>query len=178
MKWEDVIMRMRPKNGERERSMAVDSRTLNTRIFVKREAFAILSWGSKPGKAKDEIRTKLNDRVAPSDYPNSSRGITPGLINPSGPDTPRNRVPLPNKTIEDQTEEKQVTIVATADEDAVSDDGDSGSATVVMPRSEIDIAADRLLIVATKGPRVLEPGASANFEDYSPVTSSGDEIAN
>lgn len=184
MQWGDIIMRMRPKDGVRDRSVQVDTRALNVRIFGRRKAFSILSWGGKPGKAQGGIRAKLNARLAPSN-PNSSRGITPGLIDPNGPDTAANRVPLPNKRVadqtqgdqEDQTEEDQVTAAATAPQDAASDDDGSESDTEVKsrPRSEIEILADRLLIVATKGPRVLEPGASDNFEDYSPISSSGDE---
>ena len=206
--WEDIIMRIRPIGGVRERSVQVDTRTLNVRVFCKRDPFAILSWGGKQGKTQDGIRAKFNARIAPAN-PNSSRGMTPGLIDPNGPDTPANRVPLPNKTSGDQTQEDPFTAPATAHqdadsddagqlllkkliegqtqeeqatahEDATSDDEDSESDTEVgsRPRSGIEIAADRLLIIATKGPRVLEPGASDNFEDYSSTSSSDDEEIN
>ena len=35
-------------------------------------------------------------------------------------------------------------------------------------RTPVDFLADRLLIAASKGVRALEPGASTNFEDWSP----------
>ena len=205
--WEDIIMRIRPSWGVRDRSVQVDTRNLNVRVFIKREPFAIMSWGGRQGKTQDGIRAKFNARIAPANL-NSSRGMTPGLIDPNGPDTPANRIPLPNpnKTIGDQTQDDQVTAPATAHqdadvdhvgqlllrnliegqaqeeqatahEDAIADDEDAESDTEVgsRPRSEIEIAADRLLIIAIKGPRVLEPGASDNFEDYSSTSSSEDE---
>lgn len=185
-------MRIKPEgDGTRIRNPQEDSRLLNCRIFARRESFALLTWGPKPGNAQSRIRAKLNARVAPAPLdPNSSRGVTPGLIDPNGPDTPANRVRLPFEAKRKPRRRK-----APATLGLISDDDDDNAeantpqpqspppATSTSknrrppldPRSETAIKAHRLLIVGTKGKRALEPGASTNYEDWSASNSSDGE---
>ncbi|CAF9921038.1 MAG: hypothetical protein HETSPECPRED_004414 [Heterodermia speciosa] len=181
MSWADIIMRIRPANGSRTRDVQVDTRALNARIFNKRKEFGILSWdNSRGGKDEDSIAERL------SAYPgaierNSSRGVTPGLIDPTGPDVAANRVPVPDTSRKPYNKAGGPSNLAANTQNSsvsplssMSDLGSSLEHTPEPPpaardqRNPVDFLADRLLIAASKGVRALEPGASTNFEDWSP----------
>lgn len=102
---------------------------------------------------------------------NSSRGVTPGLIDPMGPDVEANRVPLPNfrkpynkKAKDGKASKKSVSESSGGDS---STDDDTPEPSSARGRTSTEILADRLLIVATQGARALEPGASTDFEEWS-----------
>ena len=113
---------------------------------------------------------------------NSSRGVTPGLIDPTGPDVDANRVPLPdsgdrklNRKLRDEAYTAQgpstaspshLSEVESTPESSTADHAPEPS-SAINRRTSTDILADRLLIVATHGARALEPGASTNFEEWS-----------
>ncbi|KAL8796515.1 MAG: hypothetical protein Q9195_001189 [Heterodermia aff. obscurata] len=209
LSWADIVMRMRPAEGLRTRDAAIDTRAMNARIFHKRNEFAILSWdNSRGGKDEDLIVEKL------CAYPgaiesNSSRGVTPGLIDLTGPDVETNRVPLPNAqsrkidralrdslasengkspqesagpAVEPYAPTNPPTNAQTASDSLSYDASDVESSLSSIfsarrtpepssprrRRTSTEILADRLLIVATKGARSLAPGASTNFEEWSP----------
>ena len=103
---------------------------------------------------------------------NSSRGVTPGLIDPTGPDVEANRVPLPNfrkpyyrKDKEGRTSKQSVGESSGSDSSTDEDTPEPSSAR--KRRTSTEILADRLLIVATQGARALEPGASSDFDEWS-----------
>ena len=113
---------------------------------------------------------------------NSSRGVTPGLIDPTGPDVEANRVPLPdpkarkvNRQLRNAAYTAQgpstasdfhLSEVESSSESSTADHAPEPTSTSNR-RTSTDILADRLLIVATQGARALEPGASTNFEEWS-----------
>lgn len=94
--YSDGIMRMEYA-GKRAnaRTEQVFKNTMNMDIARMRTRFNMLSWRdsriSKSAK-RDEVLARLNDQQKQA---NSTRGSTPGLIDPSLPDTPQNRVPIP-----------------------------------------------------------------------------------
>ena len=112
LSWDDIDMRMEyagaraahdhtidtASNNVTQQAVRAKNRFINalqTRCSRGRAAFTMLSWRertriSKVNKTRDEVLKQLSaDQIAN----NTTRGSTPGIINPLLPDTPANRVP-------------------------------------------------------------------------------------
>lgn len=91
----DIAMRQMPEQGIRRRTRDHDTKRLASMIDRHREAFCILDWYSNRG-AKAHLAEKLCEKVSLEQLQkNSTRGITPGLIDPKKGDVKENRIPLP-----------------------------------------------------------------------------------
>ena len=94
--YEDISMRQRPKDGVRSaESQRAEHNRLYVRVRSNREAFSILNWYPKPNTGL-EYTDRIRARFSPQQLrDNSSRGVTPGLINLEKGEVPGNRVPIP-----------------------------------------------------------------------------------
>ena len=93
--WVDITMRQRPQDGIRKESHNVEAHRLGQRIRCQRDLFSILEWypkGDTASEATDKIRARFSREQLLN---NSSRGVTPGLIDPEKGEAPGNRVPIP-----------------------------------------------------------------------------------
>lgn len=93
--YEDISMRQRPKTGTRTKDPRDDKARLRNRFETHREAFCVLNWKTvgknTPSAVTDRIRARFTLQQI---HNNSSRGVTPGLIDLSKGEVPGNRVPL------------------------------------------------------------------------------------
>ena len=109
--WDDIDMRMEYVGARAAHDHTIDTASRNvtkqavkaknkfvnalqTRCSRGRAAFAMVSWRertriSKANKTRDDVLKRLSaDQIAN----NTTRGLTPGIVNPLLPDTPANRV--------------------------------------------------------------------------------------
>ena len=90
----DIAMRQMPEQGIRTRTGHLESKRLASRISPHREPFCVLDWYGRRRAAR--LAEKLCEELCLEQLQkNSTRGITPGLIDPKKGDVPGNRVPLP-----------------------------------------------------------------------------------
>ena len=88
-------MRQMPKQGIRVRAHHHDGKRLAGLVHSHREAFCVLSWPMHQGNDEpfaQKILSKFSNEQLQN---NSSRGSTPGLIDPTKDDVPENRIPTP-----------------------------------------------------------------------------------
>ena len=86
-------MRQRPRNGKRQESHKEEYKRLYSRVRTNRETFSVLEWYCKPDTGLESV---IRARYGPQHLlNNSSRGVTPGLIDLKKGDVPGNRVPIP-----------------------------------------------------------------------------------
>ena len=98
--WDDILMRIEIPN----RTVRSDGRLQNsTNNLINRQehrSYLMLSWLSTGalGQRRNIVRTMVLQRVAaanPPLPPNSTRGLTPGLVNPLLGRVPGNIIPWP-----------------------------------------------------------------------------------
>jgi len=106
LKNEDLIMRM-PLAGHRLDlgDKVYQNRRLNNDSNRRwKPDFHLLPWTSS-GARTPKTETKIEEAIGPALVAaNSTRGMTPGIINPAGPDVPANRVPFPQAWAEKHAE--------------------------------------------------------------------------
>lgn len=101
IQWVDILMRLEIPNRTEDSERKLMNSTNNLINRKDHPQFRMLSWHSTGinGMNGNEGRTLVLDMVAASDPPlpfrNSTRGLTPGLIDPLGGNVPGNIVPLP-----------------------------------------------------------------------------------
>ncbi|KAG7005139.1 hypothetical protein G7Y79_00021g050060 [Physcia stellaris] len=90
----DIAMRQMPEQGIRMCSSDIDSNRLARKISRHRKTFCVLNWYGRGSAAR--LAEKLCEKLSLEQLQkNSTRGTTPGLIDPKKGDVPGNRVPLP-----------------------------------------------------------------------------------
>ena len=91
---QDIVMRQMPDNGNRSRTAFQEAHALQQSAGRERAAFAILSWFARNHNTK--IENTILARLTPAQVAaNTTRGTTPGPVDPSLPDGPHNRILLP-----------------------------------------------------------------------------------
>lgn len=96
LKWTDFDMRM-DYVGDRASNSKLDFiNAIQQRSGKSRERFSIISWRVKvSGDGRDTQQCVLARLTQQQIRDNTTRGTTPGLINPLLPDTSENRIALP-----------------------------------------------------------------------------------
>ena len=101
IQWVDILMRLEIPNRTEDSERKLMNSTNNLINRQDHPQFRMLSWHSTGinGMNGNEGRKFVLDMVAASDpslpFPNSTRGLTPGLIDPRRGNVPGNIVPLP-----------------------------------------------------------------------------------
>ena len=91
--WADFDMRMDYVGDRATKTKAQFLKTLQQRVGKQRERFSILSWRDRSTMASCASRELLLSRLTPHQIENNTtRGLTPGLIDPMLPDVPANRI--------------------------------------------------------------------------------------
>ena len=98
--WQDIIMRIELPNRTIDSDRRLQNATNNLINRSEHRLYYMLAWHSTGvnGMRHNEVRTWVLDRVAaahPPLPPNSTRGLTPGLINPLLGDVPGNAIDHP-----------------------------------------------------------------------------------
>ena len=98
--WEDILMRIEIPNRTWDLERRLSNSTNNLINRSENRVHFMLSWHSTNanGFRVNEVRTLVLRRVMmaqPPLPPNSTRGLTPGLIDPARGEVPGNRIPFP-----------------------------------------------------------------------------------
>ena len=88
-------MRQMPKDGVRKQLIVPDKKRLVDRRYSREKQFCILDWYSETNSGWARNKRTYDKFEQKQLQENSSRGITPGLIDPGLGETLGNRVPLP-----------------------------------------------------------------------------------
>lgn len=100
IQWQDIWMRIELPNRTADSETKIKNATNNLINRKEHRRFSMLSWhttganGSRKNHTRVEV-LRRHARIHPPPPHNSTRGLTPGLINPRLGDIPGNRVPLP-----------------------------------------------------------------------------------
>ena len=103
--WEDILMRIELPTRTVEIERHLQNSTNNLINRHEHRLYSMLAWHStnaNGGVRPNEVRSQVLRRVAaaqPPPPPNSTRGITPGMINPSLGNVPANIIPQPARRI-------------------------------------------------------------------------------
>ena len=102
MQWEDILMRIEMPNRTPRRDMSVQNSTNNLINRSENNELCMLAWFSTGtrGVRNNVVRTSVLQRLAaaqPPPPPNSTRGLTPGLINPALGNIRGNSIPFPRR---------------------------------------------------------------------------------
>ena len=103
--WEDILMRVELPNRTVEIERHLQNSTNNLINRHEHRLYFMLAWHStnaNGGVRTNEVRSYVLRRVAAAQTPlppNSTRGITPGMINPSLGNVPGNIIPQPVRRI-------------------------------------------------------------------------------
>ncbi|KAL8805684.1 MAG: hypothetical protein Q9182_001828 [Xanthomendoza sp. 2 TL-2023] len=92
-RWIDILMRQHGPSRS-------NANTLQMLVCRNRPAYMMTSWEPQPRslghKTKDTVSQHM---TAQQRQNNTTRGLTPGIMNPQLPDVPANRVPLPERVM-------------------------------------------------------------------------------
>ena len=102
MLWDDILMRIEMPNRTEDGETRVQNSSNNLINRSENREFSLLAWHSTGarGMRNNVVRTAILRRVAaaqPPLPPNSTRGITPGLINPALGNIRHNSIPFPTR---------------------------------------------------------------------------------
>ena len=103
--WEDILMRVELPNRTVEIERHLQNSTNNLINRHEHRLYFMLAWHStnaNGGVRTNEVRSYVLRRVAAAQTPlppNSTRGITPGMINPALGNVPGNVIPQPVRRI-------------------------------------------------------------------------------
>ena len=98
--WEDILMRIEISNRDEAMERRVQNSSNNLINRSENRLFFMLAWHTTGagGMRNNTVRTMVLQQVAatrPPLPPNSTRGLTPGLINPRLGNVVGNRIPFP-----------------------------------------------------------------------------------
>lgn len=98
LEWADFDVRMDYVGDRATKTTAHFVKLLQQRVAKQRERFSILSWRDKSTMVSPAPRELLLSKLTPRQIENNTtRGLTPGLIDPLLPDVPANRIALPKR---------------------------------------------------------------------------------
>lgn len=92
--WIDILMRQYGPS----RSSSGNANGLQMLVCRNRPPFKMITWEPRPDALGHDTKDTVSELLTPQQIQhNTTRGHTPGLIDPNLPDTPRNRIPIPTR---------------------------------------------------------------------------------
>ncbi|KAI4243693.1 MAG: hypothetical protein L6R40_003306 [Gallowayella cf. fulva] len=94
IRWIDILMRQYGPS----RSSSGNANGLQMLVCRNRPPFKMITWEPRPDALGHDTKDTVSELLTPQQIQhNTTRGHTPGLIDPNLPDTPRNRIPIPTR---------------------------------------------------------------------------------